>query len=266
MSDFEKLIDIDLQLEHLKSDQKIEKGFKLYLFEALYNIQQFHGSHKFFDLIFTIIEFIQLMAFPVNKIFDETCGNIWTKAIGNFFRFSHLIYFWEKSSFFIIIYIITCLYIIILLSLFSYILIKSKSLKSNSIVKVLVLLLQIQIVLDIPFLRTLFSAFSCENGYVELSYEIKCISGMHIILSTLSIIFVIIYVFLLLLFHLTLYEYGTNTSKFKSAYTSSTDIAFDITKLILITIHQFISDKNKKTLAIITLLLSIILLYQFITI
>ena len=266
MSDFEKLIDIDLQLEHLKSDQKIENGFKLYLFEALYIIQQFHGSHKFFDLIFTIIEFIQLMAFPVNKIFDETCGNIWTKAIGNFFRLSHLIYFWEKSSFFIIIYIITCLYIIILLSLFSYILIKSKSLKSNSIVKVLVLLLQIQIVLDIPFLRTLFSAFSCENGYVELSYEIKCISGMHIILSTLSIIFVIIYVFLLLLFHLTLYEYGTNTSKLKSAYTSSTDIAFDITKLILITIHQFISDKNKKTLAIITLVLSIILLYQFITI
>ena len=52
MVDLEKLIYIDLQLEHLKKDIKTKNVFKSYLFEALYMIQQFHGLNKFLDLLF----------------------------------------------------------------------------------------------------------------------------------------------------------------------------------------------------------------------
>ena len=263
MVDLEKLINLDLELEHLKKDIKIQTSLKSHLFEALYMIQQFHGLYKFWDLLFIIIEFIQLMAFPMDKIFNETWGIRWVKTIGNFFRFSQLVYFWRETSFFMITYIITCFYIIILLILFLYIVIKVKHIKTKNRIKILVLMLQIQIVLNIPFLRTLFSVFSCVNGSLEIEHEIKCKSGIHIALIFLSIIFLIIYNCLLLLFHFTLYEFGTNPNKLKSAYNCETEIALDITKLILIIIYQFISGKNQKILAIITLSLSIILLCHF---
>ena len=186
MVDLEKLINLDLELEHLKKDIKIQTSFKLHLFEALYMIQQFHGLNNFLDLLFTIIEFIQLIAFPMDKIFDETWGIKWVETIGNLFRFSQLIYFWREASFFIITYIITCFYIIILLSLFLYILLNSRSLKSKNIIAVLVLLLQIQIVLNIPFLRTLFSVFSFEN---------------YCLIDILEIIIYIVFIFLVLKEH-----------------------------------------------------------------
>ena len=264
MVDLEKLIYIDLQLEHLKKDIKTKNVFKSYLFEALYMIQQFHGLNNFLDLLFTIIEFIQLIAFPMDKIFNETWGIKWVETIGNLFRFSQLIYFWREASFFIITYIITCFYIIILLSLFLYILLNSRSLKSKNIIAVLVLLLQIQIVLNIPFLRTLFSVFSCQNFSLIDILEIECKSGIHSVLILLSIIFILIYECLLLLFHFTLYDFGSNPNKLKSAYTSSVDIYLYTTKLILVILYHSIEDKNITVLAVITLLLSIILLCHFI--
>ncbi len=59
MTDYEKLININLQIEHNKNDLNPVKGFKLYLFEALYLIQQYHGRYKFLDILLTIFEFIQ---------------------------------------------------------------------------------------------------------------------------------------------------------------------------------------------------------------
>ena len=44
MIDYEKLININLQIEHNKNDLNPVKGFKLHLFEALYLIQQYHGN------------------------------------------------------------------------------------------------------------------------------------------------------------------------------------------------------------------------------
>ena len=51
MTDYEKLININLQIEHNKNDLNPVKGFKLYLFEALYLIQQYHGRYKFLDIL-----------------------------------------------------------------------------------------------------------------------------------------------------------------------------------------------------------------------
>ena len=41
MFDFEKLININLKVAQTKDELSPLKGFKLYLFEALYSIQQY---------------------------------------------------------------------------------------------------------------------------------------------------------------------------------------------------------------------------------
>ena len=102
MAEFEKLIYIDLKVQNQKEYLSIVNGFKLYLFEALYAIQQFYGLHNFFDTLFIIFEFIQMMAFPMNKIFDESWGNTWVNTIGNFFRFFQLVDFFQDNFYFII--------------------------------------------------------------------------------------------------------------------------------------------------------------------
>ena len=261
MTDYEKLININLQIEHNKNDLNPVKGFKLYLFEALYLIQQYHGRYKFLDILLTIFEFIQLIAFPMDKIFDESWGNHWVKTIGNTFRFSQLIYFWKGTSFFIISYIMICIYMVIFLSIFFYVLIKSVSKASIHVIKFLVMLFQIQTILNVPFLRTLFSVFICKNDIFEGSSEIKCKSGIHIILIVISTILIMIYKLIILIFHSTFYEFGVQPNKLKSGYGSSTEILLDLTKLILIIIYQFIS--HQMALSIITLVLSIILLFHF---
>ena len=110
MVEFEKLIDIDLQILHHKEEIVQTNSFKLYLFESLYSIQQYYGLYKFIDIIFTIIEFIQLMAFPMDKVFNNSWGDYWVKTIGNFFRFFQLIYLWNGTTFFIATYILICIY------------------------------------------------------------------------------------------------------------------------------------------------------------
>ena len=257
----DKLININLKIEQNKDELTIVKGFKLYLFEALYLIQQYHGLHKFWDILFTIFEFIQLMAFPMDKVFDKSWGNHWVKTFGSFFRYSNLFFLWKGTSFFIITYIITCIYIILFISLSLYALIKSTKFVSKPMIKAIVLMLEINIILNIPLLRTLFSIFSCEKNVLESSPEIKCQSGIHIFLVVLSAILIIIFQLLIFIFHSALYEFGVNNNKFKSGYTSSTEIFLDIIKLILIIIYQFIS--HQMALAIITLLLSIIILIHF---
>jgi len=261
MTEGDTLININLQIQQNKDDLIMVKGFKLYLFEALYLIQQYYGRHKFLDILFTIAEFIQLMGFPMDKVFDESWGNHWVKTIGNFFRYFQLSFFLGGSSFFIIIYIISCVYIIIFISLFFYVLVKSFSNASVQIIKFLVLMFQIQTVLNIPFLRIFFSTFFCENDILDVEPDIKCKSGIHIFLIVISAILIIIYKLIILLFVSTLYEFGVQPNKLKSGYGSSTEVLLNLTKLILIIIYQFIS--HQMVLAIITLFFSIILLFHF---
>ena len=262
MFDADKLININLQVAATKDELIPLKGFKLYLFEALYLIQQYYGRYKFWGIIFLIIEFIQLIAFPLDKIFDESWGNYWVNTIGNFVRYFQLTFIWRGSTiFFIIIYIIVCIYVINLLSLFLYIITKSKTTVSAHIIKFLVLIFEIQNILNIPILRTLFSVLLCKNDILEVMPEVKCYSGIHIFLIIFSVILIIINKLIVIIFHSTLYEFGVNSNKLKSGYSSANEVLYDLTKLIIIMIYQFIP--HPMALAIITLLFSIILLINF---
>ena len=263
MAEFEKLIELDLQIRHHNEKIVFNEGFKLYLFESLYSIQQYYGLYNFLDLIFTIFEFIQLMTFPMDKVFNKSWGDNWVNIIGNFFNYFQLIHLWNGTTFFIITYIITCIYIIILISFFCHIIIKSISSKKKSkiIIKGLALMLQLLSVISIPFLRTLFSIFTCENESLKISKEIECKGVIHYILIIISILFIIIFKSFIILIHCTIYEFGHNSNILKSGYTSSTNIILDITKLLLVIVYQFIS--NEIILSIITLILSIIILIHF---
>ena len=88
--------------------------------------------------------------------------------------------------------------------------------------------------LNIPILKTLFSITLCKNDFLEVSNEIKCKSGIHIILIIISIILVIIYEFIIIIVHLTIYEFGVQPNRLKAGYSSSTQILLDLMKIILI--------------------------------
>jgi hypothetical protein len=66
-----KLLNLDLQKEQEKQSLNQPKGIKLYFFRALYSILQYRGLNKFCDILFTIFQFIQLMAFPMDTVFSS---------------------------------------------------------------------------------------------------------------------------------------------------------------------------------------------------
>ena len=261
MEEVDKLINLNLQIEQNKEDLYFEKGLKLHIFEALYLIQHFHGRYKFWDILFTVIEFFQLVTFPMDKVFDESWGNYWVETIGNFFRYFQIVYLWQGTAFFLVTYILICIFIIAFLSLISYTVIKSTSFVPEKVIKLIAIIIQIQSILNIPILKTFFAIFSCKNGVIETLPEIKCKTGIHIFLVIMSIILTISYKLIIIIIHSTLYEFGVNPNKLKAGYTSSGEVFLDIFKLLLILLYQFIS--HQMALAIITLCVSLILLMNY---
>ena len=117
----EKLMKLDLQKENKKVEANQIKGIKLNFFKMIYVLLQNQTDNYFRDVVFIICQFIQLMSFPLEKVFSTGWKNYWYGTVGHFFRFFQLIYLWEgNTQFFIISYIITCLYIIIFIILTIY--------------------------------------------------------------------------------------------------------------------------------------------------
>ena len=264
MKEEQRLLNLDLQKEQKRQGINQNEGIKLYLFRALYSLLKSYGLNHFCDILFTVLSFVQLMAFPMDTVFSSGWKNYWYNTIGSFFRYFQLVPLWGgNSQFFIITYIITCLYFLVLLIAFVHILIESTSLsyKAQFSNKLITSFLEFEIILSIPFLRTLFAVFTCENDSIVIAPDLTCKSGTHICLMIISIFFIIIYAVLNFIFYSTLFEFGANNAKLKSAYTSSTQVLLEIIKLILIILYQFI--KNEMILSIITFILSLILLIDF---
>ena len=264
MKEEQRLLNLDLQKEQKRQGINQNEGIQLYLFRALYSLLKYYGLNHFCDILFTVLSFVQLMAFPMDTVFSSGWKNFWYNTIGSFFRYFQLVPLWRgNSQFFIITYIITCLFFLLLLIAFIHILIESKSLSYKSYIssRLITSFLEFEIILSIPFLRTLFAVFSCENDCLVIAPDFSCKSGIHICLMIISIFFILIYAFLNFIFYTTLFEFGANNAKLKSAYTSSTQVLLEIIKLILIIVYEFI--KNEMVLSIITFILSLILLIDF---
>ena len=264
MKEEEKLLNLNIQKEQEKQSINHPEGIKLYFFRCLYNIFKNDGLNRFCIILFTILQFIQLIAFPMDKIFSSGWKQYWYETIGSFFRFFQLIYLWHgNSQFFLITYILSCLYILILFILFIHALARSSSLsyKSKPLFRIISLLLEFEIILNIPLLRTLISVFHCTNDNLEIAPNIECYTNIHIGLIIISVVLIFIFEVLMILFRATLYEFGKCHTKFKAAYSSSTEILLIIVKFIMIVLYQFIT--NGLFLSIITFLLSLILLIYF---
>ena len=265
MKEEEKLLNLDIQKDQQKQTLSNPHGIKLYFFNALYTILQNDGFNQFCNILLIIFQFIQLMAFPMDTIFSSGWKNYWYSTIGPFFRYSQLITLWKSNfQFYLITYIIIFLYILFILIGFIYLIIQSSSISfvSKFINKIMPFLIELEIALNIPFLRTLFAVYICENDNLEISSDIKCNSSIHIFLIVISTIFIFIFLCLFLLFRCTLFEYGVNYNKLKAAYTSSTEVLLEIAKFLLIILYQFITEEV--SLSIITFVISLILLLNFI--
>ena len=110
-------------------------------------------------------------------------------------------------------------------------------------------------------MRTLFSIFSCQNDYLKVAPDIKCNSNFHYGLTVISVIFIILFILLIILFRSTLFEFGTNAEQLKASYTSSTEVLLIVVKVVLTVLYEFI--KGEIALSIITFLLSLLLLFDF---
>ena len=264
MKEEEKLLSLDLKKEQLKQSLNQPEGAKLYFFRALYSLLQNQGLNDFCDILFTICEFIQLMAFPLDRIFSSGWKTYWYSTIGNFFRYFQLVTLWEgNTQFFLITVILIFLYILFLLISFIHILVKSTSLTYHPKLpaKLVSTLIEFEVILNIPFMRTLFSIFSCQADNLKPASEIACNSNFHICLIIISIILILIFMIFILLFRSTLFEFGTNNNKLKASYTSSTQVLLVIIKLILIILYEFVT--SDVALSIMTFIISLLLLIDF---
>ena len=159
----EKLMKLDLQKEVKKLEANQIQGIKLSFFRLVYVLLQNQTDSYFRDVIFIIVQFLQLMAFPMDTVFSSGWKNYWYGTVGNFFRYFQLIFLWYgNSQFYIISYIISSLYIIFFLILFTYTLrlLANYLLRSKSIIGILLTVYEFETLVNIPFLKILTAVFS----------------------------------------------------------------------------------------------------------
>ena len=259
-----KLMKLDLQKENKKIEKNEVLGFKLYFFRLIYVLLQNQKDNYLRDLLFIILQFIQLMAFPMDRIFSNGWKNYWYGTVGHFFRYFQLIYLWEDNGqFYIISYIIVCLYILlfVILVIYAVHLLSNYLLSSKSVIGILLTLYEFESCLNIPFSKILMVVFSCENNAMKYSTNIQCYTGLHIGMIIISCVLIILYLIPITLFHITLFEFGAIHGKLRAAFTSSTEVKLVLIKFALVIIYQFI--KHEMALALITLLVGIFLLFDF---
>ena len=267
MKEEEKLMKLDLQKENKKIEMNQINGIKLSFFKMIYVLLQNQDDNIFRDVIFIIAQFVQLIAFPLGSAFDDSWKTFWYGTFGNFFKYFQIIHLFERtnnnSTFYIIAYIVTCLYILvfIILVVYSLNLLSNYILKSHSVIGILLTIYEFECIVNIPFLKILFAVFKLGEGNLDIAPAIKIKSFIHILMFIFSIILILIYMVLITLFHMTLFEFGAIHGKIRAAYTSSTEVLLVFAKFILVVAYQFIT--NELALAIITIIISAFLLFDF---
>ena len=88
----EKLMNLDLQKENKKIEKNEVLGIKLYFFRLIYVLLQNQKDSYFRDIMFIIIQFIQLIAFPMDRVFSKGWKNYWYGVVGHFLRYFQLLY------------------------------------------------------------------------------------------------------------------------------------------------------------------------------
>ena len=179
---------LDLTKENKKLEMNQINGVKLSFFKMIYVLLQNQDDNIFRDIIFIIAQFVQLIAFPLGSAFDDSWKTFWYGTFGNFFKYFQIIHFFERtnnnSAFYIIAYILTCLYILVfvILVVYSLHLLSNYILKSHSIIGILLTIYEFECVVNIPFLKILFAVFESNSDKLEIAPKIGTKSFIHILM------------------------------------------------------------------------------------
>ena len=92
MKEEEKLMKLDLQKENKKIEMNQINGIKLSFFKMIYVLLQNQDDNIFRDVIFIIAQFVQLIAFPLGKTFDDSWKTYWYGTVGHFFQYLQIIH------------------------------------------------------------------------------------------------------------------------------------------------------------------------------
>ena len=92
MKEEEKLMKLDLQKENKKIEMNQINGIKLSFFKMIYVLLQNQDDNILRDVIFIIAQFVQLIAFPLGKAFDDSWKTYWYGTVGHFFRYFQIIH------------------------------------------------------------------------------------------------------------------------------------------------------------------------------
>ena len=263
MKEEQKLMKLELQNENQKLESIQLSGLKLYFFNFVYHLLETQMENILLDYLLIIIQFIQLISFPMDYAFSDGWKNSWFGTVGHFFHYCQTLFILvDYSNFFLISFFFSVLYIIvffILLSLSIHNLAKH-SLNKN-ILEITYILIQFNTILSIPFLKILFNIFVCNENNNLYNENIKCNSNLHLAMIVISCISIVIYVPLLYLLKSVYFEYGVVQNKIKSCFTSSTEVVLILIKLILVVVYRFIT--HEIALSIITLVLSFYIFFDY---
>ena len=264
MKEEKKLMNLNLEDENKKLKNIQVSGIKLYFFDFVHYLLQNHMENYFLDYTLIICQFIQLMAFPMDSVFSSGWKSLWFQTVGNFFHyFQSFFIFNDYSNFYTISFLISWLYIIIFIILISLSILQLQrySKITKNISELVYILIQLNTIVSLPFLKILIKAFSCTDDNNLINGNSKCKSPFHIIIIVVSCILIIPYFILLILLKMICFEFGDNPHKLKAAFTSSTEVLLILVKLILVIIYKFIT--NSIILSIVNLLLSTFIFFDY---
>ena len=111
--------DIDLgKLNFSKAKMKIEEmlvNFKFSFFNLIYILIKNERENFFVSALIIIIEFIQLIAFPINEIFNKEFKDDNYNSVSTFIQYFQLTYLWKGNFLmYILSFTIISIYIIFL--------------------------------------------------------------------------------------------------------------------------------------------------------
>jgi hypothetical protein len=264
MKEEKKLMNLELENETQKLEEKKLSFLKLFFFNLVHYLLDHQRVNYFLDYLFIIIQFIQLMAFPIDAIFSSGWNILWLGTIGHFFRYFQFIFiFVNYNHFYVVSFFMVLLYIFvfIILLLFSVHRLSKYSKIPKVLLEFLYMFLQFNTVLYIPFLKILFNIFNCNNNSILYNEIIECGNKMHIAMIVISCFLIVIYFMILLFFKITYFEFGFFKNKLKSAFTSSTEVLLLLIETLLIVIYQFLN--YQVALSVITLIISFFAFYDY---
>ena len=182
------------------------ENYKMQYFKLLMNIKSQNKSFSSFDLLFQVIFFLQVLSLSLYGFFDEK--NDFYIIVFKYLSKVILLYeiadsFWTYLTLLIIIFVITLLFISILIYLIICI---KKEIKPNlSILKFLNILVIFEIYFLIgPIVNLCLSALICKNGN-HIYLDSKCFSSVsHLIIftaSTITLLFHLIFSIILSIYY-----------------------------------------------------------------